>query len=266
MKLSLGLTPRDYSVAGGTVVYDTDAQAYFTANTAITSSADKNAINTFYLGLKSDGIYTKIKSMYLPIWGSAAACKWNLVNPLDTNAAFRLTFSTGWTFSSGGMTPLNAYANTNLIPSVILSLNSTHLSYYSRTNSINTGLIGSQTTGGGDAIQLAMGSNFIGGRINDNTYSQSAVTNTQAFMMLNRNSSTSKKFWRNAVSYSYTITSTSRPNQTILLGAYNNNGGITNYDDRQCAFASIGDGLTDTEATNFYNRVQTLMTYFGINV
>ncbi len=28
---------------GGAVAYDTDAQAYFTANTAITSDADKNA-------------------------------------------------------------------------------------------------------------------------------------------------------------------------------------------------------------------------------
>jgi hypothetical protein len=54
MKLSLGITPRDYSVKNG-VTYDADALAYFNANTAITSAADKNAINTFYLGLKSDG-------------------------------------------------------------------------------------------------------------------------------------------------------------------------------------------------------------------
>ncbi len=106
MKLSLGLTPRDYSVAGGAVAYDTDAQAYFTANTAITSAADKNAINTFYLGLKSDGIYTKIKAMYLPLWSTATNNKWNLVNPLDTNGAFRLTFATGMTF-----TPLLGMSN-----------------------------------------------------------------------------------------------------------------------------------------------------------
>ena len=49
------------------VLFDADALAYITANTAITSTADKNAINTFYSGLKSDGIYTKIKAMYLPI-------------------------------------------------------------------------------------------------------------------------------------------------------------------------------------------------------
>ena len=114
MKLSLGITPRDYSAAGG-VTYDTDALAYFTANTSITSAADKNAINTFYLGLKSDGIYTKMKAMYLPIWGSAASSKWNLIN----NRTFDLSFTTGWTYSSSGITPngTSAYADTFLIPS-----------------------------------------------------------------------------------------------------------------------------------------------------
>ena len=38
------------------------------------------------------------------------------------------------------------------------------------------------------------------------------------------------------------------------------------YTTKQCAFSSIGDGLTDAESANFYNRVQTLMTYFAINI
>ncbi len=78
MKLSLGLTPRDYSVAGGAVAYDTDAQAYFTANTAITSDADKNAINTYlFVNAKSQGYYSKIKEMILPLWSTATNNKWD---------------------------------------------------------------------------------------------------------------------------------------------------------------------------------------------
>ena len=268
MKIAIGTYVRDYSVSGGAVVYDADALAYFNANTAITSTADKNAINTFYLGLKSDGIYTKIKAMYLPLWSSASANKWNLVNPLDTNAAFRLTFTTGWTHSSSGMTPngTSAYANTNLLPNATMTLDSVHLSYYSRTNTSHVGLVGSQRVGSGNALQLVMGINFMGGRINDNTYSEPAVTNTQAFLMLNRNSATIKQFWRNSTNYDYTVNSTLAPNQHVLWGAYYNNGGITNYDIRQVSFCSLGDGLTNTEAANFYSRVNTLMTYFGINV
>ena len=260
MRIARGISVTNTSKPVG-ITYDADALAFFTA-ASITDTTQKNAVNTLVLSLKSANIWSKMKALYPVVGGVASSHAVNLKTP----GTYNLTFSTGWTHSNNGMTPLTAYANTSLTPSVILSLNSTHLSYYSRTNSINTGLIGSQLSGGGDAIQLVMGSNFLGGRINDNTYSQATVTNTQAFMMHNRNSSTSKQFWRNAVSYSYTITSTSRPNQTILLGAYNNNGGITNYDDRQCAFASIGDGLTDAEASAFYTAVQNYQTTLGRQV
>jgi len=285
MKLSLGLSPRDYSVAGGAVVYDTDAQAYFTANTAITSSADKNAINTFYLGLKSDGIYTKIKAMYLPIWGSAAACKWNLVNPLDTNAAFRLSFSTGWTFSSGGALPngTSAYADTFLIPNTNLTSNSHHLSFYSRTNNTTTGyelacqsIQASSTQYGYMMLSLySAGTSYYQQQTQNTNAITPSEANTLGFYNGTRTSSTSFKAFKNG------LLRGSNTNIASAIGSYlainsiylsafnlNNNGVISTigYSNRQCSFASIGNGLTDTEATNFYTRVQTLMTYFGINV
>jgi hypothetical protein len=281
MKLSLGITPRDYSAAGG-VTYDADALAYFTANTAITSAADKNAINTFYLGLKSDGIYTKIKAMYLPIWGSAATSKWNLVNPLDTNAAFRLTFTTGWTYSSGGMTPngTSSYAETYFNPSVTLTTMSQHISYYSRTNNTSAGIV---DNGCQDDITPSIGRNIFACYYNTPTLTRIQIqsldanvvtfseTNSLGFILGSRTSSTSLKAYRNN-----TLKGTNTTNSTsglcgnsVFLGGFNyrNNSGTTiYYGIRQCSFASIGNGLTDTEASNFYTRVNTLMTYFGINV
>ena len=35
---------------------------------------------------------------------------------------------------------------------------------------------------------------------------------------------------------------------------------LDSYDNKQLAFASIGDGLSDAEVTNLYNRVQTFNT------
>ena len=198
MKLSLGITPRDYSVAGG-VTYDTDAQAYFTANTAITSSADKNAINTFYLGLKTDGIYTKMKAMYLPIWSLASANKWNLVNPLDTNLAFRLNFTTGWTHSSNGIQPLNAYAETFLKPNVSLLQNSAHISFYSQTNN-DTGVdmgINSNSVNGRLYMYIKT-SNLFGGR-NNNTTAERTISNAHGLghYISNRIYSTNVKLVKN---------------------------------------------------------------------
>jgi hypothetical protein len=264
------------------VVYDVDAQNYFNSNTAITSAADKNAINDFYVGLKTDGIYTKIKAMYLPIWGSAANSKWNLINPLDTNAAFRLTFTTGWTFSSGGMTPngTSAYANTFLIPSTALTTMSQHISYYSRTNNTTAAI---RDNGCQDDVAPSIGRNIYAQYYNTSTLSRiqiqaldvNATTFTEAnslgFILGSRTSATSLKAYRNNILKSTNTTNSTSGlcGNSVYIGGFNyrNNLGSTNfYGIRQCAFASIGNGLTDTEASNFYTRVNTLMTYFGINV
>lgn len=258
-----------------TPVYDTDAQAYFNANTTITSAADKNAINIFYLGLKSDGIYTKIKAMYLPIWGSAAACKWNLVNPVDTNAAYRLTFSTGWTYSSSGITPTNAYASTFLSPFSSLTANNIHLSYYSRTNvgATSSTEIGCASSGGSIQHSLSLYTTFGTQKLfcagNAGAYAVGiANSDTLGLCVGSRTSATSAKLYMDGSLLKTNTTSYTGgyANVGITLAANNINGSISEYSTKQCSFSSIGDGLTDTEVTNFYNRVQTLMTYFGINV
>lgn len=272
---NLAITTKNYANAGGAVAYDADALAYFTANTAITSDADKNAINTFYLGLKSDGIYTKIKAMYLPIWGSATACKWNLVNPLDTNAAFRLTFTTGWTYSSGGITPTNAYANTFLTPST--NFNNTtfnHLSYYSRTNSAVAFeyVMGSSATGSMSMIirrdnNLGYGfADYVSGT----TYrgASGSVTNSLGLFTFLQKGTTAKLFKNNTIvaSNTFATSNLTLSTNTIVLGAVNDTASVNGYTNKQCSFSSIGEGLTDAEASNLYSRVNTLMTYFGINV
>lgn len=249
--------------------YDIDARAYFAVNTAITSPLDKRAISDFYGGLKSDGIYTKIKAMYLPIWGSAAACKWNLIN----NRTFDLTFTTGWTYSSGGITPngTSAYANTNLKPAISLSQNNTHLSYYSRTN--NTGLydIGHSWTLETSLIYLqiraADGKSYF--RLNvqntGGTESSQTIADSLGLFTINRTSSTVQSIIKNSTKYNFNINSFGLPANDIFLGLLFINPNYY-YGNKQCAFSSIGNGLTDTESSNFYSRVNTLMTYFGINV
>jgi len=254
--------------AGGVApTYDADALAYFTANTAITSAADKNAINTFYLGLKSDGIYTKMKAMYLPIWSSASANKWNLFNPSDTNLAFRLNFTTGWTHSSNGIQPLNAYAETFLKPSVSLLQNSAHISFYSQTNN-DTGIdmgINSNSVNGRLYMYLKLGGAF-GGR-NNNTTAERTISNTNGLghYISNRIDSTNVKLVKNGTTTNVASASNGLDNLEISIGGIYSSTSYV-YGTKKCSFASIGDGLTDTESSNFYSRVNTLMTYFGINV
>jgi hypothetical protein len=52
----------------------------------------------------------------------------------------------------------------------------------------------------------------------------------------------------------------------FYLASENLNGSANGYDNKELAFASIGDGLTDTEASNFYTAVQTFQTTLSRNV
>jgi hypothetical protein len=56
------------------------------------------------------------------------------------------------------------------------------------------------------------------------------------------------------------VNSNAAPTQIFIIGAYNSNGVAAYYSAKQCAFASIGDGLTDAEALALYNAVQNFNT------
>jgi hypothetical protein len=261
MILSLGITPKNYAVSGG-ASYDADAQAYFTANTSITSDADKTAINTFYLGLKSDGIYTKLSAMYLPLWSSASANKWNLVNPVDSNPAYRLTFSTGWTHASSGMTPTNAYADT-FIAGTTFSTN-VHLSYYCGTQTASAQAeMGSVSASSN--LSIRVGSLAVLGGTTSISYT--TTTDKRGWWLASKRSNSDRELYRNGVSEATltTLITNAFSANNIWIGGNNNGGSIQFASSKQCRFSSIGLGLTDTEASNFSNRLNTLMTYFGLN-
>ena len=269
---SFGFTLGKAKKAGG-VSYDADAQAFFTA-TGITDTTQKSAVNQLVLDLKSYNIWTKMKAIYPFVGGSASSHKYNLKDSRDLNAAFRLTFSTGWTHSSTGATPNGAaYANTFLTPSTSLSLNSTHLSFYSRTNSANTNNydIGSSTLSGVSQYTLMIlreGNTFYNA-INVAQGNAAGVTNNDSsgFFIASRTASNVLSGFRNSTKIlTASNTSSILPTASIFLSALNSSGSANFYSIKQCAFASIGNGLTDTESTNFYTAVNTYQTTLSRNV
>lgn len=261
------------------IVFDPDATAFITA-TGITDTTQKSAINTLVLDFKSYGIWSKMKAIYPMVGGTATTHKFNLKDPRDLDAAYRLTFFGGGTHSSTGYLPngTTSYANTYITPSVDLSLNSVHMSYYSRTNTVGT--VTTKTELGvyssGSALPLLhMRIKSIEGGLNNRAVSHIWSYNTgqainvpvtydsTGFFVNTRSSSTSHKFLRNN-SLIASITSandqTTMPTRNLLICAFNENGTIARYTDRECAFSSIGTGLTDTEMTNSYTAVQAFNT------
>ena len=91
-----------------------------------------------------------------------------------------------------------------------------------------------------------------------------SVANSQGFFVDSRTNSTTHKAWRSnsliGTDTSSQILNITSINFNMYVGARNNNGTADIFSNRQCAFASLGDGLTDTQASNFYTAVQAFQT------
>ena len=256
--------------------YDADAQAFFTA-AGITDNTQKTAVNQLVVDLKGYGIWTKLLACYPFIGGTASTHKWNLKNPLDTDAAFRLVFNGGWTHSSTGVLPngTNGYADTKLVPNTSLTFNNTHLSLYSRTNVVTNAWNGASNS------YLPIFAMMLRSSDNPNLvyfdgYDYSAhrisATNTDSrgLFIASITSSTSQKIIKNGsvlVTNTTAQTQSALPSYSMYLGNRNDAGTITGtYDNKEIAFASIGDGLNDTESSNLYTAVQAFQTTLSRNV
>lgn len=249
---------------------DADAQAFITA-TGITGT-NASAINNLVVALKAANIWTKMKALYPMIGGTATTHKFNLKDSRDLDAAFRLFFNGGGTHSSNGYQPggVNGYADTFLSTGTNLSLNSGHLSYYSRTNNttsaIDIGSLKSTPDSYSDLVLYYTGLTYS--RFNNAvTYDSVASTNTLGFYIGSRTASNIIKTYKNG---STIINGTAPSNATstipFYIGAANNIGTAQYFANRECAFASIGDGLSDAESSAFYTAVQNYQTTLGRQV
>ena len=234
---------------------DPDAQAFITA-ASITDPTQQGAINTLVVDLKGYNIWTKFKAIYPVVGGSASSHAVNLKTP----GTYNLSFQVGWTHSATGMLPLNTFANTNLNDNTILTLNSVHISYYSRTNE-NIAVI-EMGTGLSDGLFIeARTAGISYYRVHSTTLLQHADSDSRAFYVANRTASNVMNAWKNGVKLATSSgASTTKQNFNIYIGALNNGGTASFQTNKQCAFASIGDGLTDTDAANFYTAVQAYQT------
>jgi hypothetical protein len=87
-------------------------------------------------------------------------------------------------------------------------------------------------------------------------------SDSRAYYIANRTASNVINGWRNSVKIANGTTVTSSlPNGVYWIGAFNNLlGAVYYYSTKQCAFSSIGSGLTDAEAAALYTAVQVMQT------
>ena len=243
---------------------DADAQAFISA-AGITNLTQASAVNTLVNDLKTYGLWTKMKALYPMVGGTATSHKFNLKDPRDLDAAYRLVFNGGWTHTSTGALPngTTGYANTFLNALTVNATN--HLSYYSRTATVGVEIeMGYYDNSMATFNQLRVASNYIAGA-NSNTLLFTSTTDARGFWIGSKRTNSDREIYRNNSSETTSLISdiANLPNKIILIGARGENTIPAYYSNKETAFVSIGDGLTDTEATNFYNSVQKFQTTLG---
>lgn len=243
---------------------DADASTFFaacvTAGTTL-SAGQQAAIQLLVQGFKQTGLWTKMTAVYPFIGGTAGCHAINLKSP----GTYNITW-TSVTHNSNGITGngTSAYGDTGLNTSSVLSLNSTHLSFYSRTGG-SFAYEEMASASSGTSFQLA--AQWSNGAT---YYAQSSVQiNTPApgalgLIATSRTSSTSTvNYNRSRKVVSSNQVSVSLPNRNVFILAGNNSGTAINFSARNLAFSSIGSGLSDQDAINLSTLVQAYQSSLG---
>jgi len=248
----------------------------FLTASAISDTTIRGALNTLDVGLISNSLDTKMKALYPFVGGTASTHKFNFMNAVDTNAAFRLSFSGTWTHDSLGAQPngVNGYADTNINTSTNLIKTNAHISLYV----VNNPAVGARYDMGNasnagmttDATYFITryNSNLVAVGIGDNTYGTASTTiDARAFWLGGTNGSSTQIIYKNGTSIiSATQGAGALANNNLFIGAANGAGTAVFYSDKKYAFSSIGTGLSGTDATNYYNLVQAFQTTLGRQV
>mgnify|MGYP005609293979 CR=1 FL=1 len=209
-------------------------------------------------------LWDKMIAVYPFVGGSAAAHKFNLINPLDTDAAFRLDYVNSLTHSGAGVTgAASAYALTNIIPSAHLLQDDVHISNFL----LNVGNEYYEMGVFNDAghylyKRTRVPINYPPGAdngVNTGTFITSLET-TGKHVILSRLNNTTVYAYNDGVSSNVAAASVALGSTEFpLFCAYN--GTIFTYSNFSLSthiYDSIGYGLTDAEAAMFYTVVNDL--------
>jgi len=247
-----------------TIPYTTRTTAFASA-TGITDTTILGALNTFDLGLISNGLDTKMKALYPFVGGTASTHKYNFMDARDLDAAFRLTFNGGWVHSSNGVlgNGTNTYMNTFLIPSTVYAdFKTSGFGVYSRTNETGDVAEGSEALGGSGVNALyprilTFADYYVCGKETTGT-----VADSLGLTVGSQISATNRRLYRNGTKIATTTGTigTTIPSVNMYFGAINGGTAAHNIGAKSYAFAFHCENMTDTDQTNLYTLTQAFQT------
>ncbi|WP_044403389.1 hypothetical protein [Lacinutrix sp. Hel_I_90] len=255
---------RRNAISSASSVTDADAQIYIDViKTHISVSvAHQTIIDNLFISLKSNGLYSKSIAFY-PIYGSVGdSQKYNAKNPLNTDTAYRLGFTSSVSHSFNSLSVPNLiseYAETYINQLNNTVLNDFSFCFYSKTESqINSADVG---CGGLQLFSRRTGDLYLSDvylTTGASRVTSTATTSIGSFGLSLLPSPVKHSIYQNGtLKNSRNDTTGTRSDSNILIG--NRNGASTGTG-RIYAFAFFGSGLTDSEMSVLNSIIQTYVT------
>jgi hypothetical protein len=228
-------------------------------------------------GLVSDGVWSKLDVLYIFATQDTTTALLNLVSTSfngTANGSPSFTADRGYTGVDASNTVyINSGFNPTTASSPQFTTNSCHVSAWA-DNAVTAGSSGGAVMGqsgaGGSSNVTTIHARYSDGnayfRINDATpLSGFTSASSVGHWLASRTGASASVGYKNGSTFGTpnqaagTITS----NNFFVL-AYNQNGTAASGSACQITMASIGAGLTATDATNFYSRLRSYMTAVGV--
>lgn len=239
--------------------FDTSAAAYFTA-AGITDSTEQNAANDLIVGLKDNNLFSKIIGLYLISPTSLAAAEVNAKTP----GVFDITWvntpahtTTGVDFDG------TQYGRTGILMSVSpLSINNGHLGYYSRDSGslIRIDMGARESIANRKSTMLLNQLGDFTGAISGNQLVIGAANGEGNYILTRVDSSNIRGFKDGSLIANVGDVAMGAPAFEVYIGAQNNQDTADFFGLRECAFASIGESLSNAEVATYNTLVQTYQT------
>lgn len=264
----------------------------------ITDTTQRQAINTMVKELKAAGLWSSFDIIYPFVGGTASQHKYNLINPQDTDAAFRAVFNGTWTHSTNGIKSGASIANwvdTKYNTNSDMTSTNMHVSAYVNQVDVGAGgyICGTGKESPNEAnfylnwAALRIGSTDYsfenGGSYNPvpggtpNTINPITTISNGAFLVGSTTSSSNTRLFSAYDSTAFAqvgSTSTQAPSGgpivNLAIGVtrlIDTDDQVTNafYGSHRIAFFSVGTGLSSSQAETFYEIVNDFQTTLGRN-
>lgn len=264
-----------------------EANAYFAALASVgynVNETEENAIIDFIDALKGEDFYSKFIAIYPMLGSTYPSMKWNMVNPVDTNGAYRLSQIGTITFASGGATAgADSALNTHIAPTGTIPYDKNSIGLYIRTNytlgvAYDMGVVEGEDNSTFKQLHIAADDETFSRSGNGpglSSVAVSGVTDGRGFWINNRTNDEEHRLYKNGVIQgsvnTYQTIPSRFPSYTIYLGGIhgvlNDNTEYTLSGRKQVCFGYVtDDALTTLEIATLNSAVTALVTALGRNV